>query len=57
MQTNSYCPRGSFCAFAHGDFEAREFEHQVSSLFDEILPNSNYLLSLLLFQGWRDQFG
>ncbi|XP_046450768.1 RING finger protein unkempt-like isoform X3 [Daphnia pulex] len=21
MQTNSYCPRGSFCAFAHGDFE------------------------------------
>lgn len=25
MQTNSYCPRGSFCAFAHGDFEvARE---------------------------------
>lgn len=28
MQTNSYCPRGSFCAFAHGDFEAREFEHQ-----------------------------
>lgn len=29
MQTNSYCPRGSFCAFAHGDFEvARDGAHQ-----------------------------
>ena len=37
MQTNSYCPRGSFCAFAHGDFEAREFEHQVNGFFKTVI--------------------
>lgn len=33
MQTNSYCPRGSFCAFAHGDFEVvrNNGAHQVIS--------------------------
>lgn len=44
MQTNSYCPRGSFCAFAHGDFEvARE-----SGQFQEAGTNFADLLSSAL---------
>lgn len=41
MQTNSYCPRGSFCAFAHGDFEVvRDNEQYQVTQFLGIFANT-----------------
>ena len=44
MQTNSYCPRGSFCAFAHGDFEVARENGQFQVCF---------VVSILFIQGKR----
>lgn len=40
MQTNSYCPRGSFCAFAHGDFEV-DGGTNLADLLSSALPPAN----------------
>ncbi|XP_046450769.1 RING finger protein unkempt-like isoform X4 [Daphnia pulex] len=40
MQTNSYCPRGSFCAFAHGDFEV-DGGNNLAELLSSALPAVN----------------
>lgn len=51
MQTNSYCPRGSFCAFAHGDFEVvRDNGHPYQVLLFNVIRKMEWNWSRFLWK-------